>query len=184
MTHAKFRDIQEKLNLYEDSMASSVLRFMVAFEQLPVPQGSLIPPEDFKLAEALIQEEVTEMAEGFNKLAASQSLENMTEFVDGAIDSIYVILWAMLKFGVPVDTAFSEVQRSNMAKLNPDGSFSKFPEGHPKAGKVKKAEGWTPPDLHAILRDHRDQATWKSGMQIHSEQDGYQTGGEIKGETP
>lgn len=179
---SKFRAYHTALQLHEDSMASDVLKFMTAFEQPPGNMTRRIPQEDFQLAHALMQEELQEMADGFVKFQAAQSLENAVEFADGAIDSIYVILWTLLKFGMPVDKLHAEVQRSNMAKLNPDGSFSKFPEGHPKAGKVKKADGWTPPDLHKVLLEHVDRAIWRGGVQVHNEQDGYLTPGSIASE--
>lgn len=159
--NAQFSQLQSSMKLRPGSMASQVLQFMVAFEQIPVSPLQRIPAEDFKLAEALIKEELKEMVVGFEKLETYQSLENLTEFVDGAIDSIYVILWAMLKFGVPVDACFAEIQRSNMAKLH-NGKVVKYPEGHPKAGKVMKPDSWTAPNLEEILLEAGDDAVYNS----------------------
>ena len=144
------------------NMAASVLRFMLAFEQFPVAKGDRIMPDDFKLAEKLMQEEIAEMALGFDHLRKSYSTENLVEFADGAIDTIYVIIWAMLKFNLPVNKLFAEVQRSNMAKLNADGSYTKN-----EHGKVVKPSTWTPPDLQSIIVDHFDQATWNGNMRSH-----------------
>lgn len=145
------------------NMAAGVLRFMLAFEQFPVPLGDRITPEDFVLAEKLMQEEISEMAQGFDKLRKSYSTENLVEFADGAIDTIYVIIWSMLKFNLPVNKLFSEVQRSNIAKLNPDGSYTKN-----EHGKVVKPLTWTPPDLQSIIVDHFDTAVWNGNIRSHS----------------
>lgn len=139
------------------SFAFDVLTFMVAFDQYPRVSNTTIPAQDFELASKLISEEVKEMFDGFNKFEASQSLENLVEFADGAIDTIYVILWTLLKFNLPVDKLFAEVQRSNMAKLNPDGTYTKN-----EHGKVKKPEGWTPPNIHQLLVEHFDLAEWNA----------------------
>lgn len=144
------------------NMAASVLRFMLAFEQFPVPKGDLPTLADFNLAEKLMQEEIKEMALGFDKLRKSYSTENLVEFADGAIDTIYVILWSLLKLNLPANKLFAEVQRSNIAKLNADGSYTKN-----EHGKVVKPSTWTPPDLHSIIVDHFDQATWSGNMRSH-----------------
>jgi hypothetical protein len=143
----------------EDGMSKSVLAFMVAFDQLPRNRQERISAADFELASKLIQEEIREMFDGFNKLEVSQSMENLVEFVDGAVDTIYVILWTLLKFNVPVDALFAEVQRSNMAKLNADGTYTKN-----EHGKVKKPDTWTAPDLLGILVSHFDEAVWQGNM--------------------
>jgi predicted HAD superfamily Cof-like phosphohydrolase len=140
-------------------MAEDVLAFMVGFDQLPRNIDEQVPAADFDLASKLIQEEAKEFFDGFNKFEEAQSFENMTEMVDGAMDLIYVVLWAMLKMNIPVDACFAEVQRSNMMKLNDDGSFTKN-----EYGKVQKPAGWTPPDLHGILLKHFDTATWQGNI--------------------
>lgn len=150
---------QELTDVQRPGMALDVLTFMVAFDQYPRGVNDPITMQDFELAERLISEEVKEMYRGFNKLQASQSLENLTEFVDGAIDTIYVILWTLLKFNVPVDKVFAEVQRSNMSKLLADGSYVKN-----EHGKVQKPQHWTAPDLIRILWNHYDLADWKGNM--------------------
>lgn len=147
------------------NMAGAVLRFMLAFEQFPVKKGDRIMPEDFVLAEKLMQEEIGEMALGFDKLRKSYSTENLVEFADGAIDTIYAILWTLLKFNLPVNRLFQEVQRSNIAKLNADGSYTKT-----EFGKVVKPPTWTPPDLQSIIIDHFDQATWSGNMRSHRDE--------------
>lgn len=54
---------------------------------------------------------------------------------------------------IPIEECFLEVQRSNMAKLWPDGK-PHYVEDGPKKGKVAKPPTWTPPDLKSILIKH------------------------------
>lgn len=155
----QYQDRATALGLHANSMPSKVLAFLVAFDQLPRKLNEQIPPQDFTLSARLVEEEIAKMASGFNKLKHAQSFENLTEYVDGAIDTIYVILWSLLKMNIPVQACFDEVQRSNMAKLQADGSYNKSP-----AGKVQKPASWTPPDLHSILVKHFDGAIWSGNI--------------------
>ena len=142
-----------------ESWPTEVARFQIAMDQ---PIGYLTQattPQQMLLAEKLMTEEIKEMSLGWRRLKDSQSLENITEFVDGAIDTIYVILWTLNTMGVPAEQCFQEVQRSNMAKLWPDGTCHKN-----EFGKVQKPPGWTPPDLLGILADFKMPATFKNGV--------------------
>lgn len=49
-------------------------------------------------------------------------------------------------YGFPMDEIWAEVQRSNMAKLQPDGTVKRRDDG-----KILKPDGWTPPDIRGIL---------------------------------
>ena len=133
------------------------MTFMIAMDQTPSERP--VSPASFELAGRLIEEEYQELQLGFAKFRAAQSFENMAEMVDGACDLVYVILWAMLKFNIPFDACFAEVQRSNMAKLQADGTPLKN-----EHGKVLKPAGWTPPDIHSILTEHCDDAAWNGGI--------------------
>lgn len=149
---------------FADTMADDVLRFAVSFDQLPVRCGEPIPANIIELATKLIHEEmVKEFTPAYNAFCAHQSLENMTAMVDGALDTIYVILWMLQMFGVPVNACWKEIQRSNMAKLLPDGSYLKNPE----TGKVMKPEGWTPPDLFKILMEASSAVEYRNGIAQH-----------------
>jgi predicted HAD superfamily Cof-like phosphohydrolase len=148
-----------QLGTFSRSYAAQVLQFMIAFDQHPTPVGEPVSKETFRLGEKLIEEEIREFQEGWNKFEVAQTLENAAEMLDGAADAIYVILWAMNKFGLPFDAVFAEVQRSNMAKLQPDGSYKKN-----EHGKVQKPENWTPPDIVGVLMRHTDTATWNGNI--------------------
>lgn len=144
--------------LKSESMAVQVLRFMYAFDQMPNVLSQPASEADLMLGNKLMEEEINEMWTGWMNFRESRSLENLTEFVDGAIDTIYVILWTLNKLGVPADACFAEVQRSNMAKLH-DGKVVKN-----EYGKVQKPASWTPPDLFGILMAARDNAVYLGGM--------------------
>ena len=143
----------QKLELARlDNMPAAVLAFMAAFDQPVVYEDTKLTEADFELARKLMDNEINEeMWPALEKYRKHRSMENRVELADALTDSIYVILWTMLKMGMPVDLLFAEVQRSNMAKLQPDGSCLKN-----EAGKVQKPAGWTPPNLHEILVEHRD----------------------------
>lgn len=157
----------------KNSMATDVLDFMIAMNQLPnsLSDFARVPQADKNLATQLMfgtgdgakKGEIYEMQEAWEAFLRSGSLEHLTEFVDGAIDSIYVILWTLHKLGVPVNLCWDEVQRSNMAKLGPDGK----PLKNPETGKIMKPEGWQPPDLFGLLQEAASQVTYVRGLARH-----------------
>lgn len=156
---AAHTDATIALDQLKGSYASHVLLFQCAFDQPCHKMTDNIPAETYHLARKLMLEEIREMWAGFDKLqhaGGTPSLENLVEFADGAIDAIYVICWTLNKLGLPADKLFAEVQRSNMAKLQPDGTCLKN-----EAGKVQKPAGWTPPDLHKVLVEHRDAGVYE-----------------------
>lgn len=155
------------------SPAQDVLEFMVAMNQLPAPlsEYARTPLPTIDLATLLMfgdgegakKGEINEMADAWNAFTVSRSLEHLVEFVDGAIDSIYVILWTLNKLGVPADLCWKLVQDSNMAKLGPDGK----PIKNPETGKIMKPEGWKPPDLFGLLSAAVANVTYVGGMASH-----------------
>lgn len=151
---------QKQLAHKYGSYADEVSCFMAVMDQ-PIHQlGDSIPAETYNLARKLMEEEIKEMWAGFAKLELKgiPTLETLTEFADGAIDSIYVICWTLNKLGLPADELFAEVQRSNMAKLQSDGTGLKN-----EHGKVQKPAGWTPPDLFTVLVEHKDNGKYQNG---------------------
>lgn len=134
--------------------------------------GRVVNPKAIELAIKLIEEECNkEYIPALQAFQQDQSVENLLAVVDGAMDSIYVIVWAMKILGVENPEAYwNEVQRSNMAKFKkgvdpipldlPEykdvDSEVNYRNGYAvltnaKTGKVMKPEGWTPPNLHQIF---------------------------------
>ena len=171
--HSNAYLLDSKAGIFSRGPVADVLQFMVAMGQLPnkLEDFARLPDADLALAHQLMfgagdgskKGEVREMEEGWAKLCRAPTLEHLAEFVDGAIDSIYVILWTLHKIGVPVDACWSEVQRSNMAKLGPDG----IPLRDPETGKIQKPEGWTAPDLFGILAAAAASVTYVGGLARH-----------------
>lgn len=102
----------------------------------PVSDTICIPPIDrLELRINLIREEVLE------ELIPAMEANDLLEIADAMADSIYVIVGAALEYGIPLHLVWDEVQRSNMAKVNPStGKVSKRADG-----KILKPEGWEPP---------------------------------------
>ena len=121
------------------SIFSEQLAFMIATNQQP----------NEKLYMELIREEYSEMATGWGKYQNEPSKENLTEVVDGAIDSIYVLA-GFLNSLIGTDKAiqcWDEVHRSNMSKCGPEGV--KYRED----GKILKPSSYFRPDIMGILAD-------------------------------
>ena len=119
--------------VYKNRWQKQVYEFMETMDQVPNrnPGEGVIGFFNKELCVNLIKEEYEETIEAINN-------QDMVEFVDGACDLIYVILFAANSFGVDLYPAFEEVQRSNIAKkggpIGPDG-------------KRLKPDNWTPPNI-------------------------------------
>lgn len=95
-----------------------------------------------ELAIELIKEEVT------RELIPALESGDLVGTLDGACDSIWVILWALRTLGFRnLAPYYEEVARSNCAKILPSG-----PVKHPVTGKLQKPEGWTPPNIAGLLK--------------------------------
>ena len=83
----------------------------------------------------LIEEEIGETFTAMDE-------RELPEFVDGLIDSLYVIYGTLAVYGVDADAVFDLVHQANMRKV-----------GGPKRedGKFLKPEGWQPPDVAGEL---------------------------------
>lgn len=112
--------------------------FMRAMGQSPSPQTA-------DLYFNLIHEEVRELNQAVEE-------RNNVEVADALCDIIVVTIGMMVSLDLPIQALWDEVMRSNMAKINPDGSVTRRADG-----KVLKPEGWTPPDLAGVLAAHE----WK-----------------------
>jgi hypothetical protein len=143
-----------------------VYEFMEVMGQMPKMDGAPIDISQLELGLRLVREEVlNEFFPAMDKFKESQTVENATEVLDAICDSIYVLLWVGIAMKLPVHTAFLEVQRSNMAKVQPDGTVKKN-----EYGKVQKPDGWTPPDLFTLVSDFQlglKGEKYKNGIRNH-----------------
>jgi predicted HAD superfamily Cof-like phosphohydrolase len=104
-----------------------------------------INPAQSKLYRALIDEEMREL-----KVAEVQ--EDEVEEFDAVLDLLVVLIGYGLSRGWPMVEGWEEVMRSNMAKIDVlTGTVNKRADG-----KILKPEGWTPPNLEAVLNDYQN----------------------------
>lgn len=92
-----------------------------------------IEPEDFERRLTFIDEELRELTLGY--IAG-----DLARQADAICDLAYVVLGTGHFMGLPIDEAWAEVQRSNMAKSRDPA------DGGHKLG-IHKPAGWTPPDV-------------------------------------
>jgi predicted HAD superfamily Cof-like phosphohydrolase len=112
---------------------------------VPVLDAPQIPHEDIQtLRIKLIDEEINhELLPAMD----SGSTADLPAIADGIVDSIYVLVGAALSYGIPLARVWEAVQTANMAKADPvTGMVKKRSDG-----KVMKPDGWTPPDIAAVL---------------------------------
>ncbi len=89
----------------------------------------------------LIREEVN------RELLPAMEANDLPEIADAMADAIYVIVGAAIEYGIPLDRVWAAVQNANMAKVDPiTGKVRKRADG-----KVLKPDGWTAPDIVAVL---------------------------------
>jgi predicted HAD superfamily Cof-like phosphohydrolase len=122
------------------SLLDDVREFHMACD-IPVLAGPMVPaPERVALRLDLHDEEHLE-------LHKAVEAGDLVGIADGLADIIYIAVGTALEFGIPLDRVWAEVQRSNMAKVDPvTGRVVRRADG-----KILKPEGWTPPDLATLL---------------------------------
>lgn len=123
------------------TMFEMVRDFHIAFGQRVGEKPGLPDMNERALRIKLLQEEFREYME-------AEGDDNLVEVADALADLIYIALGTSISYGVPLDKIFNEVHRSNMAKLV-DGKVLRREDG-----KIIKPEGWTSPDIAAILNKH------------------------------
>lgn len=120
---------------YEDVHA-----FHSAFD-IPIRDLPGFPDQDREaLRMNLIEEEFRELKEAI-------SARDIVAIADACADLKYVILGFEIEYGIPAPEVWSEVHRSNMAKVDPEtGKVRKRADG-----KILKPEGWLPPNIAGII---------------------------------
>lgn len=91
------------------------------------------------------------LAEELDELKEALAAGDMVEVLDALTDLQYVLDGAYLSFGLQhlKETAFAEVQRSNMSKLGEDGK----PVVRESDGKILKGPNYSPPDIAQFLEE-------------------------------
>lgn len=110
---------------------------------IPILMAPTLPsPERVELRKNLTIEEHEETIKAMDE-------GDLVGIADGIADTIYIALGNALEFGIPLEYVWAEVQRSNMAKVDPVTGKVRRRED----GKVLKPEGWTPPDIAGIMEN-------------------------------
>lgn len=122
------------------SLLNDVRSFHEACD-VPVATSMGFPSrERVELRQRLLREEYLEWLQAVSE-------RDMVETADALADMVYIIVGTALEFGIPLDRVWNEVQRSNMAKVDPvSGRVEKRADG-----KVTKPPGWTPPNVAGAL---------------------------------
>ena len=106
---------------------------------IPVDMSEVKESGLWQLRRNLVEEEYKEFMEAMDE-------GNIVKIADAICDLHYVLSGTSVSFGIPEDECFSEVQRSNMSKLMPDGSVLRRDDG-----KILKGPNFSEPDLVRIL---------------------------------
>jgi predicted HAD superfamily Cof-like phosphohydrolase len=86
--------------------------------------------------------------EEFDELVKAYFEKDMVEIADGCADLKWVIEGLEHTLQLPQQEIWNEVARSNLAKIDQEtGKVLKRNDG-----KVLKPEGWTPPNIKAIIK--------------------------------
>lgn len=121
-------------------IVEALLEFNDAFDISKLETPGIGSDELFELRIRLLHEEVEEYA-------AAVRMGDLVEVLDALGDIAYILAGTIINHGLQqvFDAVFSEIHRSNMAKLV-DGKVLRR-----KDGKVMKPEGWSAPDLEQFL---------------------------------
>jgi len=127
-----------------EKQLKAVEEFHNVFMQTNGEEPQLIPEDDFILRHKLMAEENQEYIEAcWNK--------DLVEIADALGDQLYILCGTILKHGLQhkIEEVFKEIHRSNMSKLDEDGT-PKFRED----GKILKGPNYSPPNIFDIIHKH------------------------------
>ena len=114
--------------------------FMKSFSQEIKIKSELSSDKINKLRISLIEEELDELKKAIND-------KDIKEVADALTDILYVTYGAGHAFGIDLDKCFSEVQNSNMSKLDDNGKPI-----YNENGKVMKGPNYFKPNLNKFIK--------------------------------
>lgn len=134
----------------ETKLSRDVREFMTAFGQHAADKPSVPPDDVVRLRLRLVVEEMFELLSACDAfLGQGGAVEryakpevDLVELADALADIDYVVSGTRIAFGILDAPIANEVHRSNMAKAG--GKLDEH-------GKLRKPEGWTPPDIEGEL---------------------------------
>ena len=113
--------------------------FMETFGQEVKSKASFPDQKIQNLRYDLIKEELEELKDALNQ-------KNLKEVADALTDILYVTYGAGHAFGIDLDKCFTEVQNSNMSKLDENGKPI-----YNENGKVMKGPNYFKPNLQKFI---------------------------------
>ena len=116
-----------------------VKTFMKIYRQEVKTKSSFPNKKIVRLRYDLIKEELDELSIAIKE-------KNIIEVADALTDLLYVVYGAGHAFGIDLDKCFTEVQRSNMSKLDTDGKPI-----YNEDGKVMKGPNYSKPNLKQFI---------------------------------
>ena len=114
--------------------------FMKTFGQEIKIKSELSSDKINELRISLIEEELNELKKAIND-------KDIKEVADALTDILYVTYGAGHAFGIDLDKCFSEVQNSNMSKLDDNGKPI-----YNENGKVMKGPNYFKPNLNKFIK--------------------------------
>ena len=114
--------------------------FMKTFGQEIKIKSELSSDKINELRISLIEEELDELKKAIND-------KDIKEVADALTDILYVTYGAGHAFGIDLDKCFSEVQNSNMSKLDDNGKPI-----YNENGKVMKGPNYFKPNLNKFIK--------------------------------
>lgn len=87
------------------------------------------------------------IVEEFKELMTAFGNRDIVEIADACADLKWVIEGLEHTLQIPQQAVWNEVARSNLSKISSTGKVIKREDG-----KVLKPEGWTPPNIKAIIK--------------------------------
>ena len=114
--------------------------FMKTFGQEIKIKSELSSDKINELRISLIEEELDELKKAVND-------KDIKEVADALTDILYVTYGAGHAFGIDLDKCFSEVQNSNMSKLDDNGKPI-----YNENGKVMKGPNYFKPNLNKFIK--------------------------------
>ena len=117
-----------------------VEKFMKTFGQEVKDRPGFPSDKIVKLRYDLIKEELDELQSAIKE-------KNLEEIADALTDILYVTYGAGHAFGIDLDKCFSEIQKSNMSKLDKNGKPI-----YNDQGKVMKGPDFFEPNLKQFVK--------------------------------
>jgi predicted HAD superfamily Cof-like phosphohydrolase len=149
MSHSKSNQIiQERISTAdatEPSQQFSPLRALLAFHRaFDLPRQAL---PNVEIAEPLAKLRIALLEEEVGEFIDAVSDADLIGIADALADIVCVVYGTAITYGIDLDRVMREVHRSNMSKLDANGSPLIRDDG-----KVIKSDQYFPPDVAEVLK--------------------------------